>query len=289
MSQQTAFVFGGGGARGALQVGALQALLDAGFRPDLVVGTSAGAINAAFLALRGFSPQGIKDLTSAWQMASELDLLPANYVSMTLRAVMRRSSLAPSARICDFLVSNGIEPGLRFQDMQGPRLIIVSSDLNTGKPMLHGTSLDDCVLDALLLSTALPPWTMPVRKQGHYLMDGAVVSSLPIEPALQCGATDIVALDLIDAREPFGEVNGFGSFLNQLTYAVERREVDLELELAKARNVPVFYVCLTSDELVHIWDFGHTADLISQGYRSARIAIENLDGLEPSGRIPVNC
>jgi NTE family protein len=284
MSQQSAFVLGGGGARGALQVGALKALLECGYRPDLVVGTSAGAINAAFVALRGFSVEGIEALTAAWQSAADWDLLPANYVGMTLRAILRRTSLAPVARIREFLVAYGVEPDLRFGDLQQPKLIIVSSDLNTGTPVLHGDSPDDLVLDALLLSTALPPWTMPVRKDGRYLMDGAVVSSLPIEPALQCGATDIVALDLIDGREPFGEVNGFGVFLNQLAFAVERREVDLELQLAQAHSIPVFYVRLTSNELVHIWDFGHAADLISQGYATTKTAIEEHDRLDsPSG------
>jgi len=50
-----AFVLGGGGARGALQAGALRALWEAGLRPDLWVGTSAGAVNAAFLAVKGFT------------------------------------------------------------------------------------------------------------------------------------------------------------------------------------------------------------------------------------------
>ena len=50
-----AFVLGGGGGRGALQVGALRALLEAGLQPDLLVGTSAGAVNATYLAMRGFN------------------------------------------------------------------------------------------------------------------------------------------------------------------------------------------------------------------------------------------
>ncbi|HTP03362.1 MAG TPA: patatin-like phospholipase family protein [Anaerolineales bacterium] len=285
MNQQTTFVFGGGGARGALQVGALQALLEAGFRPDLVVGSSAGAINAAFLAIHGFSRSGLLALAAAWLGAAEADLLPANYVGMTLRAILRRGTISPVERIREFLVANGVQPDLRFGDIRQPKLAIVSSDLGTGTPVIHGQSPEDCVLDALLLSTALPPWSMPVRRHGRYLMDGAVVSSLPIEPALQCGATDIVALDLIDPREPFGPVNGFGTFLNQVTYAVQTRMVKLEMELAAARGVPVFYMLLSSRELVHIWDFAHTAELILQGHASAKSAIADYDRMEaPPGR-----
>ncbi len=273
MERLRAFVLGGGGARGALQVGALRALLEAGFEPDLLVGTSAGAINATFLALYGTSMETLDRLAAAWQRAGEVDLLPSNYIWLTLRAMLRHAPGNPSTRIRDFFIANGITPELRFADLHGERLIIVSSDLNTGKTILHGESSADSVLEALLVSTALPPWAMPVRKQGHYLMDGAVLSSVPIEPALRAGATDIVALDLMDGRDQLGAANGFGLFL-RLAYAVEQRQVEVELELAQARNTPVFYMSLTADDLVPIWDFRHTAELVAQGYGIAKRAIE---------------
>jgi NTE family protein len=62
MNNRLAFVLGGGGARGALQVGALRALLEAGYRPDLLIGTSIGAINAAGLALWGVDLAGVDAL-----------------------------------------------------------------------------------------------------------------------------------------------------------------------------------------------------------------------------------
>jgi NTE family protein len=272
-SRALAFVFGGGGSRGALQAGAVRALIEVGYRPDLLVGTSAGAINAAFLGAHGVSVEALGELDAAWRRAAELDLLPSNYVWVTLRSVLRRSSNSPASRIREFFIANGITPELRFADLPGPRVIIVSSDLNTGQPVLHGTDPNDSVLDALLVSTALPPWVMPVRKQGHYLMDGAVVSALPIEPALNCGATEIVALDLTDPRDTFGQVNGFGVFINGLTYAIEQRQVDLELQVARARNVPVLHLCLNSSEAVPVWDFRCTGRLIEEGYENARRAL----------------
>ncbi len=273
--RRSALVFGGGGARGALQVGASRALVECDYRPDLLVGTSAGAINAAFLALHGVESQGLDELTAAWLQAAELDLLPANYVWSTLRSVLRRASLDPARRIREFFIANGLTPELRFKDLKHASLIIVSSDLDAGKPVLHGQAPEDSVLDALLASTALPPWTMPVRRHGRELMDGAVVSSLPVEAAIRGGATDVVALDLADAREPFGPAGDFGVFLNRVTYAVEKREVDLELALAQAQSIPVYYLSLISEELVHIWDFQHTQLLISCGYETTRKALEN--------------
>ena len=273
MEKKIAFVLGGGGSRGALQVGSMYALLEHGLRPDMFVGTSIGAVNGAFLALNGFSRESLDRLCTTWQMASEMDLLPSNYIQSTLRAMLGRSSINPAHRIQDFFIQNGLTPDLSFSNCQGPRLIIVSADLNSGRPVLYGESQEDKVLDALLMSTALPPWNMPVQKQSQYLMDGGVLSNLPIEAALRMGATHIIALDLLDARELFGQGNKFGYFLDRLSFAVQQRQVDLELGLSKAKGVPVFHINLVGKELVPLWDFHHTADLIPQGYEIAQQAI----------------
>ncbi len=276
MKRQLAFVLGGGGARGALQAGALRALLESGRQPDLLVGCSAGAINAAFLALHGFSLQALDQLDAAWGRTAKIDLLPSNYIWVTLRSMLRAARPTPADRIREFFMANGFTPELRFSDLKGPRVLIVSADLNTGTPVLHGENPDDGVLDALLMSTALPPWAMPVKNQDRYLMDGSIVSALPIEPALKAGATDVVALDLTDPRDPFGQANGFGVFLNKLAYAVEQRQVDLELELARARGVPLLYIQLVATRQVPIWDFRHTAQLIVEGYQTAKRLLEQM-------------
>jgi NTE family protein len=275
MDNKLAFALSGGGSRGALQVGALYALLEAGIQPDFLIGASIGAVNATFLALNGFSKGSLDQLTAAWHNADASDLLPANYVWQTVRAMFRRSSNDPSHRLREFFIAHGLAPEVSFMDITHPNLVIVSADLNTGKPILHGEQPNDIILDALMLSTALPPWFMPVRNQERYLMDGAVVSNLPVEPALKFGATQIVALDLIDSREMLGEGNGFRFFLDRLIYSIERRQLDLELELAEARGIPILYLGLTGELAVPIWDFHHTDELLTQGYEIARRVIES--------------
>jgi len=218
MEKKLAFVLSGGGARGALQVGALYALLEYGLQPDLVIGVSIGAANAAHLAVNGFSKEGLDKLVSVWHHAKASDLLPTNYIWLTVRAMFGRSSSDPSRHLKEFLVANGLHPDLCFADIIKPQLILVSSDLNTGKPILHGEQKDDKILDALLLSTALPPWFMPDRKQERYLLDGGFVSQLPIESALKTGATEIVALDLIDSREMNNIGYGVRGFVYRMIY-----------------------------------------------------------------------
>jgi len=72
---------GGGGARGAMQVGALRALIEAGFRPDLLVGTSIGAVNAAGLALWGVDLTGIEALERAYAQIASANLMDLNWAA----------------------------------------------------------------------------------------------------------------------------------------------------------------------------------------------------------------
>ena len=274
MDQNLTFVLSGGGARGSLQVGALYALLEAGYRPDMLVGVSIGAVNAAFLALHGFSRQSLDRLKSSWLESMQINLLPSNYIWLAVRAMLHRSSNDPAHRIRDFFISNGITPELTFGDLKELRLVIVSADLNTGQPVLHGLKPYEKVLDALLISTALPPWVMPVKDKDHYYVDGGVVSNLPVEPAIRAGAGQIIALDLLDARG----VQGFGmhlpEFFDKLTMATEKRHLTLELELADARGVPTQYIGLTGSTSVPFWDFSKTPELIEEGYRIAHEALD---------------
>ncbi len=273
MTKKLAFVLSGGGSRGALQLGALYAVHERGLRPDMLIGTSIGALNAAFLALHGFSGESLDRLRATWMRASVMDLLPSNYVRLAFRAVLRRSISLVADRLRDFMIEEGFTPELRFGELQEPRLFIISSDLNSGKPVIHGDSLEERVLEGLLLSTALPPWVMPVRKQGRYLMDGGVVSNLPVEPALRMGAQQILALDLMDTRELFEGERGVAAFIDRLSMTVEKRQADLELELAAARGIPTLHVELRGESPIPQWDFQHSEELIERGYEMARAAL----------------
>jgi len=265
-----AFVLGGGGARGALQAGALRALLEPGLRPDLWVGTSAGAVNATYLAVHGFTAKTLTDLEAAWREAADAELLPANYLWLTVRVLFNRIGARSEHRMRDFFVAHGLKPNLRFGELEGVRLILVAADLNARCAVLYGTDPDQLVLEGLLASTALPPWVHPLEKDGRLLMDGGVVSNLPIEPALAQGATEIVALDLTDPRSLDPVAQGFGPFLNRLTNTVEQRQIDLELALARARRVPVHRLVLQAEKPVAIWDFSHPDELMARGYEIAR-------------------
>ncbi len=265
-----AFVLGGGGARGALQVGALRGLLEAGIHPDLLVGTSVGAANATLLAVRGFSVEGLEELERAWQAAAAADLLPDNYLWLTVRSLFDRTGTEVGQRIRDYFIEQGLDPALRFGELQGPRLILVAADLTAGEAVLYGTDPDQIVLEGLLASTAIPPWVRPIPRQGHRLMDGGLVSNLPIEPALRVGATEIVALDLVDPRPAGVPPRGFGSFLFEVLATVEQRQLCLEKQLAAAQRVPVHHVHLQPEWPIAVWEFPRALELLEPGYLMMR-------------------
>jgi NTE family protein len=174
----------------------------------------------------------------------------------------------------DFFVAHGLSPELRFGDLQGVRLIVVATELNCGCPVLYGTDPQHLVLDAVLASAALPPWVPPIEKEGQLLIDGGLISNLPVEPAVTQGATEIIALDLADQREIPAEARGWLPLLSKLRNMAERRQTELELEVAAARGVPVRRIELQCVSPVAVWDFERADELISRGYEITRRAID---------------
>jgi hypothetical protein len=98
---------------------------------------------------------------------------------------------------------------------------------------------------------------------------------LPVESALNIGATEIVALDLIDPRDMSYVGDGVRGFVDRMIYSVETRQKNLELELAKARGIPLLYIGLSGERQIPIWDFQYTDELIARGYDLTRQVISS--------------
>ena len=273
MQKQLAFVLGAGGSRGALQVGALRALAEAGYHPDILVGASVGAVNATYLAVNGTDLTTITRLEEAWLDLRAMELAPSNYLWVSLRVLLNRPARTLSHRLEKFFIEHGLSREVCFRDITGVRLGILATDLNSGSPVLYGQNLEQSVLDGMLASIALPPWISPLEKEGLLLVDGGVISCLPIESALAMGATEIIALDLLDARETLAERPVLGQLISKLVNTVEMRQLELEIALAQARGVAVRRLNLLAQEPVGLWDFRHTPELIETGYVTTQTAI----------------
>jgi len=283
MENKLAFVLGGGGSRGAMQVGALRALFEAGYYPDLVTGTSIGAANGAFLAVHGFTQQGISKLEQVWKSTVDQDLLPTNLWWQTMQTFFKQTKGFSQQRIREFAIANGLLPDLRFKDLP-IKFFPVAADLNAGCPVIFGLDAEEFVLESVLASMSLPPWITPEEKNGRLLMDGGAVSNLPVEAALRQGATEIIALDLSDPSDGEDLKPGLRNFFLKLDKTMEGRQTELEIELANACGVPVHRLPLIGERPVPLWDFRFSAELMEHGYQLTRQIISTWPAEDHSSR-----
>ena len=179
-----AFVFTGGGALGATQSGMLETLLACGLRPDLLVGTSAGALNAAFIA-HAPHVDGALDLQAVWRTASREVIFPIKPRGLLLGATGRRDHLIDVKGLRGWVESH--LPYRSFEDAVVP-LHVVATDLRSGNP--HVLS-DGPVVPALLASTALPGIFPPVVIGGRTFVDGGITADVPVLEAEGLGADEI--------------------------------------------------------------------------------------------------
>ena len=184
---RVAFVLPGGASYGAAQVGMLRALLEAGIRPDLVVGTSAGALNAV-----GFATDptlaGIAALDVAWREARRSKIFRLSPVSVTYGLVGRRNYLINPRGLRDWIVQH-----LDLQRLEHTLLPahVVTTDVDTGDPVVLSQGP---AVEALLASCAIPAVFPPVEIDGRLLMDGGIAADTPVSEARDLGATVMYVL-----------------------------------------------------------------------------------------------
>lgn len=180
----TAFVLTGGGSLGAAQVGALLALEDHGIRPDLLVGTSVGAINAVFLAGPGDHAERLHVLAALWSALHRRDVFvadPRRWLG-ALRSAPSLFDAAPLRRL--------LETHLGYDDLADARVPthVVATDLTAGTVQVLSTG---DVVGAVLASAAVPGLLPPVTRDGRLLVDGGFGPHVGLGHADRLGADDI--------------------------------------------------------------------------------------------------
>ena len=153
----TAFVLTGGGSLGAVQVGMLQALSVHGVRPDLLVGTSSGAMNAAWVAGHGMSTDSLAELASIWTGLRRTDVFPVG-PRQVLRGLLGLSTAVSTNTRLSRLVAarTGIH---ELTEAQVP-VHLVAADLLSGRDVLISAGP---VVTAVLASAAVPGVLPPGR------------------------------------------------------------------------------------------------------------------------------
>jgi len=181
----TAVVLSGGGSLGAVQVGMLQALTEHGVVADMLVGTSVGAINAAWLAGSGMGQDAIGELGEVWLRTRRQDVFPLRPVAGLFGFAGRTDHLVALNGLRSLLRRNlSIE---RLEDATVP-VTVIATEVTTGTEV--ALSSGDAV-DAVTASAAIPGVFPPVRIGQQVLMDGGVANNTPISHAISLGADTI--------------------------------------------------------------------------------------------------
>ena len=190
-----AFVLGGGGLLGAVEVGMLQALLEAGIRPDLVVGSSVGAINGAAVAADP-SVEMIAQLAQMWERLGRGAVFAEGPVGRLVTLARSGTHLHGSAGLRSLLEEHA--QGRLIQELVVPFQCVAACVETAGAHWVR----DGPVAEAVLASCAVPGLLPPVLIQGRHYVDGGLVHSIPVGRAVQLGATTIYVLQVGRIERP---------------------------------------------------------------------------------------
>src|SRR3984957_3546584 len=262
----TAIVLSGGGNLGAMQAGSVDALFEAGIKPDLLVGTSVGAMNSAFLATHP-GLEGAWALRDAWAALRRAEAMQLAPLLAFMGFFGLRDHLV-SAKQLRVLLDKWI-PIDRFEQSTLP-FGVVATDALSGEAVVV-TSGE--VGPALVASSAIPGIFPPVRVGGRWLIDGSLSSNHPVLEAQDLGADEIYLVTTITASRtapPRGAVAVAMNSVSLLTARVAR------LQLAEARRRAEqmgghIHVVPSAEPLAPgPFDYRRSAELAEQAYRRTR-------------------
>lgn len=185
---RTALVLSSGASLGALQVGMLRALMEAGVRWDFIVGSSVGALNGAFIASYADPWEGLKQLEGAWSTITRKNAFPISPIVLLKELFGRSNHLFSNRGLRDW-----ISRFLLYDDIKDfPQPFHVAAiDLLSGEELLFS---DGHALTLLLATSAIPGVFPPVKYRGHTLIDGGIGQYTPIKSAADLGAERMVVV-----------------------------------------------------------------------------------------------
>jgi NTE family protein len=256
-----AFVLSGGGNLGAAQVGSVLALLERGIEPDLLVGTSAGAINAAYLAGdRGV--EGALRLGDIWTSVRARDVFRFPLKPWHLVSHLRSDALYHSDGLRRLL-----EDALPYASIEDAdlNLRIVATDFETGGAVaFHSGS----VVDAVLASAALPGLFPPVDIAGRWYVDGGIADNVPISPAVGAGAKEIYVIRTgFDCPVDRGRLRAMNVLWRSIGLLLNRALTDDVRRFRRVAKITVLpSPCVAP---VPIWNLSRSRSLIADAHRMA--------------------
>lgn len=253
-----AFVLSGGANLGSVQAGMLTGLLQSGVEPDLIVGTSIGAANAAFIA-GAPDLRRARDLCRIWRGLRPKDVFPIQPLR-AMRSMSRGGSLFspdPLWRLIEGRLGYN-----RIEESSIP-LRIIATRFSDGTEVVFE---DGSVRDAILASTALPLIFPPHDIDGELYLDGGLSDQVPLEPAVLAGADRIYVLSVgFPCPPPVNRRSPRSLLMHSIGILLSQRIRSHSAELFTRPGVEVIQIPPVCTE-VGLRDFSQTAALIDQAH-----------------------
>lgn len=261
-SYNVAFVLSGGSARGALQVGMLQALLEHGIVPNLIVGTSVGSWNGVWLASHP-SIEGMRALERIWLHLRMEDIFPGGPLGVLLHMVQHRPSLYDDIGMRRFLDHAAREGGFLHRDFEHLKipLAVVATNLTRGRPEIfeHGP-----LAPAILASSAIPAALPPVTINGDQYLDGGLLDNVGLRVAIERGARRIYVLDTSSESAAQKPATSLEAVIDRSLQVVTAFHLQAALEFYSQR-ADVVVLREESNLAEGASNFGMTTELIAAG------------------------
>lgn len=275
------FVLSGGGSYGAVQVGMIRALVEAGVKPDLVVGSSVGALNGA--ALAADADNSADKLMEIWQHVDRRTLYGADSRIRAAWEVAREGLTGQGAALCSSQpLARLIESNMTVDVIEKlpTEMVVVATDLLVGRPkLLRQGSLSR----ALQATSAAPGLFPPVQIDGVVYVDGSVSANVPVRQALSAGAKSIIVLDAGPAHMPGFIPRTPWEALHQASQIMFRSQhADAEEDLPNRH--PIMRLPRPTPPALSSFDFSQTRDLIEMGFNSTKNFLGDYEELSDSGR-----
>jgi NTE family protein len=264
----TAFVLGGGGVLGAVEVGMLRALLERDIVPDLVLGTSVGALNGAMVA-REPRLGVVEKLTALWQGASQQTAQV--YGDSPLRTVRRAMSTGThlwSAKPLRQALDEELGD-LTFEELP-VRFQVCAASIERAAEHWFATGR---VVDAVVASAAVPGLLPPARIDGEHYLDGGIVNSIPLGRAVQLGATRVFVLQVGRVDRPLSVPRRPWEVARVSFEIARRHRFNRELEElpagVEAHVLPARGTSAKDDSLLGSRDFSGVQQRIDETYAAS--------------------
>jgi NTE family protein len=273
----TAFVLGGGGVLGAVEVGMLRALFERGVVPDLVLGTSVGALNGAMVA-RDPSLDVIERLTELWQGAAQSRDVYGDKPLRTVRRAVATGTHVFSAKPLKQRLEDEFGDAV-IEDLPVRFQVCAASIERAAEHWFESGR----IVDAVVASAAVPGLLPPAEVDGEHFLDGGIVNSIPVGRAVQLGATRIFVLQVGRIDRPLqpprrpGEVARVSSEIaRRHRFAREMAELPDDVE---AHVLPARGTSSRDDSLFAYRDFASVQERIDRTYEASRDYLATLEQL----------